>query len=573
MGFICGILGRRDPAVARAMARALNHRGEAHFFDGESYSVAASTLGGPPPALMDGTPRDHAGRPLAPAQLSAQCNEASSPDKLSLTGPFAAAVSMNQGHHWWLLRDRFGVQPLYFHHGHGFLLFGSELKALLASDLAPKRINLLGVDRYLTLRCVPGPDTILQGIHRVRPGCVLQYANDAVAETPFAEFDLGLEPVSRKAAATRVRGLLQEALARETSDTILWSAGIDCATLAGLHRGLQAVFVSLERGWQDEGRRAADSAQRLNLRLETKVAHRLSENTFNQAVYHLDEPLADATVLPLWLIAEAVRKVAPTVISGHGADELLGGFPRYHFLDRARGARGLVPASLFSELSPSLPPNAFVRRGSRYLASLRDNLRAYLSLVSVFDLDEREALYTDAMKSAVYDQDPDGVLGLLRYHFSDGDLTQNLLSFDLRVGLPDLLLTKCDRIAAAHGLTIHLPYLDDHLVDFVTTLPAKVKFGVRSKPLLRLATKGILPGSVRLRPRRDFRIPQTGRLFQFIENLSRQVITQERVEASGLFKWSYVDQILRSATHNVYRRRQFWALLMFFGWYRAVMET
>ncbi len=140
------------------------------------------------------------------------------------------------------------------------------------------------------------------------------------------------------------------------------------------------------------------------------------------------------------------------------------------------------------------------------------------------------------------------------------------------MGLPNLLLTKCDRVAAAHGITLHHPFLDDDLVDFVLRVPADVKFGVRSKPLLRLALKHRIPGSVRQRARRGFKIPQSGRVLRVIESVAHHTITPERVDATGLFQWHIVETIVRSASHNVYRRRQFWALLMFFAWYRNVME-
>ncbi|HIJ74383.1 MAG TPA: hypothetical protein HPP83_09805, partial [Candidatus Hydrogenedentes bacterium] len=166
-----------------------------------------------------------------------------------------------------------------------------------------------------------------------------------------------------------------------------------------------------------------------------------------------------------------------------------------------------------------------------------------------------------------------GSSSLVRRYFVGGDLARNLVSLDLNVTVPELLLTKCDRIAAAHGVTLEFPYLSAPLVDFVARLSPKVKYGVRSKPLLRLAVKGIVPAPVRLRARRGFRIPQSGRVVRVIENAARQTITQERVEASGLFKWQHVDKIMQSATHNVYRRRQFWALFMFFAWYRAFMES
>lgn len=573
MAAICGIIGKRDVGVVLAMARALEHRAGPlqYVVEGEGFTVASSAAFSTPPCLMDGAPYDEAGRAMVPDDLLRLCRTGQDPSRLKIKGSLAAAVCLGDDRGWWLIRDALGRKPLYYTLGTDCLLFASELKALVASGRVSKHLNLAGVDRYLTLRCVPPPDTMLRDVSCVRPGHVLEYRLGKMRETAFSTFELQPQKISREEAAARLRELLTAAVARSAGSALLWSSGLDCAVLAALDRRLRPVFVNMERAWQDESRVAKESTKRLRLPLGVCTARRTTEETFAKAAYALDEPIADASVVPLWLVMEAARSYGPALVSGHGADELLGGYPRYNFLQKARGARALVPATFLSWILPTLPPNAFVRRGSRYLASMREDFQAYLSLAAVFDQEERAVLYTDAMRAALRDHGP--TIGGVQRLFDHPDLTSNLLALDLSVGLPCLLLTKCDRLASAHGLSVTFPYLDDDVVRFAATLPAKTKFGVRSKPLLRIAMKRLLPARIRLRARRDFRTPQGGRLVQVIENVARQTITPDRVDATGLFRWPYVEQILQSAGHNVYRRRQFWALLMFFAWYRQMLET
>ncbi len=571
MGAICGIVGRADQTVCDAMIRALSHRSPAMLrIDGPAYSVAASQPGSESLTLVDGRPCDSQGAPLAPGKIF---ETSSNPDaaRAKLRGAFAIAVGFDNGLRWRLFRDRLGRKPLYYFHDRNVLLFASELKALLASGLVPRRLNLLGVDRYLTLRCVAGPESIVQHVYHVQPGHVVEFAGDQLRDVQFDSCDLRVQETTREAAVHHLSELLGNVSSRAEGDAVLWSSGIDCAALAAFKGAAQPVFVAIERSWQDETRLAKDSAQKMHLPLLVAPGRRFTEEAFTKAVAALDEPLADPTIFPLWLIAEGAAKTGNRFLSGHGADEMLGGYPRYHFLQKARGVRHLVPATLLSDLIPALPPNAFVRRGSRYLASIRDNQRAYLSLLSVFDDGERDELYTEVMKAALHELGP--VKPEVSDHFTQDDLTRNILSLEVNVGLPKLLLPKCDRIAAAHGLTLELPYLDDLFVDWALRLPPPVKFGVRSKPLLRLATRGVLPAPIRLRTRRDFKVPHSGHVMQVIDSMTRQLVTPARVDASGLFKWHVVETILRSASHNVYRRRQFWALLLFFAWYRAVMEA
>ena len=571
MDTICGILGKSDAVAVRAMAAAMSHRGDArHVLDGDAFTVASSSpIDEGCPCLVDGDPRDEGGRRLTTKALRQRCSEVDEPSHLNVRGAFSAAVRV--GNTWWLIRDRLGVKPLYYAVCGDCCVFASELKGILASGYVRKHLNLASVDRYLTLRCVPGPDSIIQGVSRVSPGHVLAYAQGRVTDAAHARFDLAIRETTRDDAANALRERLREAVDATRAEVLLWSAGLDCAALGALKPGCQPVFVTLKSAWQEESWRARESARLMGLSLKQVKAPSLTETTFARVAYYLDEPIADPSVLPLWSVAEQAAEVSPILMSGHGADELLGGYPRYHFLQKALGAKRLVPSHLLSGLAPMLPPNVFVRRGEHYLTSLDDNLESFLSLLAVFDSSEREELYTDAMKAAIYEKG--GSVSIMRPHFADQDLTRNLLSLALNVVMPELLLAKCDRIAAAHGVSLELPYLDDALVDLAISLPPSVKFGVRSKPVLRQAMKGVLPGRIRLRARRDFKIPQSGPALRVIDAVAREIVTQERVVASGLFKWSYVDQVMRSATHNVYRRRQFWALLMFFAWHRKMMET
>lgn len=572
MGALCGIVGQRKPAVVERMTQALRHRAPAwETIAGDHYVVAGSRAYAAGPCLVDGLVSSENAPWMDPEALHAHAGAVARPQSIKLRGQFASALYHVRSGQWWFVRDRAGVKPLYYYVGADYLLFASELKALLATDLVPRRLNLRSVDRYLTLRCVPGPESIIQGVRRVQPGHVLRYDNGQLSETPYYAFCLESQRTTRDAAADELRARLRDAVARYDADAMLWGAGLDSATLAVLRPDVQPVYVSLEKGWRDESRQAEESASALGRRLTSVQARRLTESAFAHVASSLDEPMADAAVLPLSLILQRAAEQGTQIISGHGADQLFGGYPRYRLLEKTREARLFVPSRLVTEVLPALPPNAFIRRGSRYLARIRDNYEAYLSLLSVFDAEEREDLYTSAMKSALHEQGD--ALDGLRHHFQSHDMTENVLALDLHVGLPDLLLAECDRLAAAYGVALHFPYLDDDLVDFITAIPSHVKFGVRSKSLLRHAMKGLVPARIRLRPQRGFRVPDEGRVMSVIDRAAADVLSQDRVESAGIFRWQYVEQVLRAASHNIYRKRQFWSLLMFFAWYREAMES
>jgi asparagine synthase (glutamine-hydrolysing) len=573
MGAICGMLGRPDRVLVQHAAAKLKHRGVCEqVAEGNGYFFMSST--GPmgrPTWFGDGSPVDALGRPCSNESLDTALQtlmERGQP-AIELRGAFAMVLGPSSSNTWCLLRDRLGQKPLYYAQVGESLIFASELKALLHA-LPARKLNLRSIDSYFTFRCVPGPETVLQGISRVRPGHALLFRDGQTWEVPFATFNLTSERRGRSHAATMLEDALEQATLRSRSTSLLFSSGIDSASLASLRRGVRPVFVALERAWQDEAQLARESAKRLHVPLAVVPGRKVTEETFARTVRALDEPIADPTVFALWGVLEGAREEADSFMTGHGADEILGGYPRLNLLRQAGGAHGLIPAGLLSSLQPVLPPNAFVKRAGSYLSKAKQSQSAILTLVEVFSQEERGELYTAAMKSSLDDQ-----AGLLNVqdHFIHGDVARNMLALDLRVGLPDLVLHKCDRLAAANGITLEHPFLDDLVLDVVLRISPKELYGVRSKALLRTAMRQRLPGRTLMSARRDFRVPQEGRCARLIDSLAEDIVTPERVDASGLFRWHFVEQILNSASHNVYRRRQFWSLLMFFAWYREFMES
>ena len=218
-------------------------------------------------------------------------------------------------------------------------------------------------------------------------------------------FELHPQSISREEAEEGVRHHLRHALGAVEADGMLWGAGLDSAAMAAIRRDIPPIYVALEKGWRDETRQAQESAHILGCTLSTIAARRMTESTFAHVARSLDEPVADATVLPMWLIMQRVAEHGKHILTGHGADQLFGGYQRYRLLAKTSEARLFVPSRLVTEVLPALPPNAFIRRGSRYLARIRDNMDAYFSLLSVFDAEEREELYTSAMKSAIHEQE------------------------------------------------------------------------------------------------------------------------------------------------------------------------
>ena len=167
MDAVCGIIGQCDERVVSAMFEALAHRGKGRYMvKGEGFAVASSgPVASDSPCLVDGEPRDANGNAMSPTLLQESCAALGQPEALDLKGSFAAAIKVDGA--WWLMRDRLGRKPLYYAQIQGNLIFASELKGLLASGLIARRLDLGAVDRYLTWRSVPCPDTLIAGVQQV----------------------------------------------------------------------------------------------------------------------------------------------------------------------------------------------------------------------------------------------------------------------------------------------------------------------------------------------------------------------------------------------------------------------
>ncbi len=571
MAFICGILGKRDPEIVRAMLRYAGIAQNAdNLLEGESFCLGSSS----PvrnPFVIDVLPETTQDGAKLLESVRTGCWKSRKNAKSPIKGAFALVCASSEGQEWVLARDRLGRRPLYYYCGSGFTLFASSLRAILATRIVKPILNLTAVDQFLAFGCVPAPQTVLQGISKVSPGGrVYVKADGRPGEERFDDWRLGAQEKEKREAAQLLLHHLDCALKICSAQMLLWGPGVDSAAIGVLKTDARPLFINLDRGWQDEVRAARDSAKWLGRELTRVSARKLTEDGFWRTIRSLDEPVATASVFPYMLICEQASRYGQRALCGVGADEILGGFPRFRYLQRANRARGLVPSTVFQGILPALPPNVFIRRGGRYLAAAQDEVRSYLSLASIFDFTERNTLYTNAMLAAL--ETRDCAAECIKDWFVGKDLMTNVLMFDLKIGLPELIITPVARLADSFGLSLEFPYLDDDLLDFVNSLSPSTKYGIRSKPLLRHAMKGLLPPAIRLRPQRGFRIPQSGRLVALFEGLSEKILSPERVDAMGLFRWSEVDHIVRRSTHNGIRRRQFWCLFVLLAWLRDILE-
>jgi asparagine synthase (glutamine-hydrolysing) len=440
-----------------------------------------------------------------------------------LDGMFALAIWDARRRRLVLARDGFGKKPLYYWYDDRRLVFGSEIKALLAAGV-PAELDGERLGEYLGYGYVPTPFTLFKGIRRLPPASFLVAdATGVGAATPFWDLqfpDRGAElSVPLEAAAERVLELLTEAVRKRlVADVplgVLLSGGVDSSAVAALMTRLapgkvKTFTVGFEGdAFFDERPHARRVAQHLGTDHHESVVKPDAASLVETLLHHHDEPFGDSSALPTYLVSREARRVVTVAINGDGGDETFAGYDRFHaalLADRipAMGRRALRTAA---RLLPE---------GSTYHGTLR-RIRRFTDK-AVLPLDERIFAWSGFFDMpALRSLDNDAVVSVDRILSSyrealarvpNASHLSRLLYLNARTYLLDDLLPKMDRMTMAHGLEARSPFLDRALMEYAARLPDSHKRrGARGKIVLKRAVERLLPREILDRPKHGFGVP------------------------------------------------------------------
>jgi asparagine synthase (glutamine-hydrolysing) len=411
-----------------------------------------------------------------------------------------------------LARDRFGIKPLYYAITPRSLVFASEIKALLIHPDVPREVDSSALRQYFRMRYVPGPQTMFRTVRKLQPGHILIWEDGAVEERSYWDLpELGTRTTDGTAQDLRER-LRESIRLRLMSDVplgVFLSGGLDSSTVVALMAELvdepiQTFSIGYPQGApENEFEFARMVAERYQTRHRELV---LDPGKFWDAlpevIHHFDEPVADPAAVPLYFLSKYAKQFVTVVLSGEGADELLGGYSIY---------RRMLAVERFRKLPGSTAVGALLRlalgrKAARYLEGVQKPLwQRYRGVSSVFTDSERTALLAPATCGQPIDE-ASRALGTAPSDHRDALL--QMLYFDLKVWLPDDLLVKADKMSMAAGVELRVPFLDHELAEWTWRLPSNRKLhnGV-GKQLLREAVRDLLPPTLISRPKFGFPVP------------------------------------------------------------------
>ena len=507
-----------------------------------------------------------------------------------LRGMFAFAIWDAKKQSLFIARDRVGKKPLYYTlTPEGALIFGSELKSLLQHPSMRREINPQAIDAYLTWGYVPDPLSILKGIRKLPPGHYLTFANGRVDVTCY--WDFRYEPVqgetSRRAEdyLEELRSLLSESVRlRLIADVPLGaflSGGIDSSTIVGLmaremSQPVKTFSIGFNEDSYNELKYARIAARHFGTDHHEFVVTPDLCQIVDDLAWFLDEPFADSSAIPTYMVSKLAREHVKVVLSGDGGDELFAGYTRYVIDQRRSGFAGLprfVRHGLMAPLSRHLPHGA---RGRNFLHNVAlDSLDRYLDSISIFTELNKPLLYTDAFRGQLQ-RNGDEVIPFRSYaeRVRTGEPLDTLLYIDSKTYLPGDILTKVDRMSMAVSLEARVPLLDHKLIEFVNSIPASLKLnGLETKHVFKQAIRDFVPAEILNRPKQGFGVPVDEWINQQLRERIHDTLTEQRTRERGYIAPAYVQLLLDE--HERGRRdhsTQLWTLFMLELWHRVVYE-
>lgn len=522
-------------------------------------------------------------------------------------GMFAFALWDRRERTLYLVRDRLGIKPLYYGWVGEAFVFGSELRAIEALPGFAAEVDRDALTLLLRHNCVPAPYSIYCGVSKLEPGMVLALRDprpEAVEKKPFWS---ALEAAERGASAPlrlddaeaveRLDALLRDAVGlRMIADVPLGaflSGGIDSSTVVALMqaqspRPVKTFSIGFHQEAYDEARFARDVARHLGTEhTELYVSPGDALSVIPRLPQLFDEPFADSSQIPTFLVSRLAREQVTVSLSGDGGDELFAGYNRHSWVPRIwrrmrllpRGARAALGRGL-GAVSPGRWDWIFAKAGPFLPAGMRVRMPGYKvhRLAEILGARSPEAMYFDLASHWKHParvvhggQEPTSRLTDGGGNLPVAGVTERMMLLDLITYLPDDILTKLDRASMAVSLEARVPLLDHRVVEFAWRLPSSMKLrGGESKWILRRVLDRYVPPALYDRPKMGFGIPLEVWLRGPLRDWAEALLDERRLREEGFFDARAIrrlwDELLEGGGGWQYH---IWTILMFQAWHES----
>jgi asparagine synthase (glutamine-hydrolysing) len=482
-------------------------------------------------------------------------------------GMFALALWDGRSRTLLAARDRAGEKPLYYTLTPQGLRLASEIKALLSRPEVDREMDLEALDQFLTYEYIIAPRTIFRSIQKLPAAHYLLYRQGEVTIRRYWDAaDVQPRAWSDADAAEAIRETLGRAVRSQMmSDVplgVFLSGGIDSSAVAMMLRGAPggSDVSSFSMGFSDGSYNELPYAREVATLSGT--AHHEGTVTpdvsalFDRLVVHLDEPFADVSLFPTFLVSQMAREHVKVVLTGDGGDELFGGYDAYEAEALAAKWSGLVPEAatraadaILTRVPPTDKKKGLVNKARRFVDGLAHGPAsiAHYRWMTFLSPDSKRRLYTRRLQQALASADAYQPVREALARASTDDVLNRQLYADLTIYLADDILVKVDRMSMATSLETRAPLLDVGVMELAFSMPGdlKIRGGIR-KYILKEALRGALPDRILDRPKEGFSIPMKQWLRRELKPLMERLLAPDRIAARGLIEPSEVARLVEA---------------------------
>jgi asparagine synthase (glutamine-hydrolysing) len=508
-----------------------------------------------------------------------------------LRGMFAFAIWDERQQTLFVARDRIGIKPLYYWLSEKSLIFGSEIKAILADPEVKPEVVPEMIDRFLTFYYVPGEETLFRNIRKLAPGSFMVVKNGQARIKQYWDLHFSPTPQSIDTAEKKFLEVLEESVALHMISDVpvgfLLSGGVDSTAMLGFAVGKTSYpLASFTLGFDSPG--LADERPYARLAAtqygsdhhEMTITAREFADFLPQFAWHMEEPVCEPQAVALYYVSKMAKDFVKVLISGEGGDEAFAGYQTYRgvlWLERLKRSLGPFNSMVSSALG-SMNRVLGLRRLSKYGPLMRVPFESYYysrtsSPFSYFNTHAHE-LYSSGFGAAVSKGFSTKVVTrYLKDRSEDGYMNQ-MLYVDTKTSLPDDLLLKADKMTMANSIELRVPLLDHELLEFAAGLPENFKIrGFITKYIVKTALRDRLPKQILQRKKAGFPVPYEMWLRTELKGWLSDVLLDSQTLSRGYFKRSGVENLLAKNSAQCGHSKELLSLAALELWHREFLDV
>lgn len=508
-------------------------------------------------------------------------------------GMFAFALWDENKQQLLIARDRLGIKPLFYTNQGGRFIFGSELKALLAAPGIELELNPAAVDQFLTLEYIPAPHTIYKNIYKLLPAHYMTVKNGHIRMASY--WEIPQEPICQpeEVCVEIVRDLLQEAVRMQMISDVpvgaFLSGGIDSsAVVALMAQASNEQIRTFAIGFEDNSYNEIDYARRIAAKFHTSHHEEIIQpdmiQLIDQLIAQFDEPFADSSIFPTYLVSKMASQQVKVVLSGDGGDEVFGGYDTYlahrleHYYYRfiPRTLRMQTFPAIMDRIPPRPSKKGWINKAKRMVegGSYAPTLRHARWMVFMTDT-FRDHLYRPDFGHAINGSST--VQAFYEQVFEQAhklDFIAQSQFADIKTYMVDDILVKVDRMSMATSLEVRVPLLDHRLIEFALNLPDPMRIRFRrTKVIFRKAMQHILPPEIIEKHKQGFSVPIKHWLRGPLKPMMTDLLSPETIRSRGIFNphtvSQWVSEHLNGAVNHSHR---LWALMILELWRQKIYD-